>query len=143
MLWSEFVDNTKCKVTEHNFEIYKALESLYMLVEDMPKSEIYQIGKRCVDNSLTVEEIKNLQKIKDNKTSLEMQLDMLHEDRDRLDECCAKLKGTTEYSLYEYYRKMAKSVRTRLKEVEVEYKTMLSLCKPELKQIKENPEMFT
>ena len=53
MLYSEFVENTGCKETDYNYNIYKRLEVLYMNDETITKQEIYEYGKKLVDNSLT------------------------------------------------------------------------------------------
>lgn len=56
MLYSEFVLGTGCKENDHNYEVYKNLEIMYMN-SDMSKAEIYEYGKKLVDNSKTEEEI--------------------------------------------------------------------------------------
>lgn len=56
MLYSEFVEGTGCKQNDHNYQVYKNLEVMYMN-SDMPKQEIYEYGKKLVDNSKTPEEI--------------------------------------------------------------------------------------
>ena len=57
MLYSEFVENTGCKENEHNYKIYKDLEVMYMN-SDISKAEIYEYGKKLVDNSKSPEQIK-------------------------------------------------------------------------------------
>ena len=57
MLYSEFVENTGCKETDYNYNIYKRLEILYMNDETITKQEIYEYGKKLVDNSLTEKQI--------------------------------------------------------------------------------------
>ena len=57
MLWSEFVTGTGCKDSEHNYKVYKDLEVMYMN-SDMSKSEIYEYGKKLVDNSKSESELK-------------------------------------------------------------------------------------
>lgn len=56
MLYSEFVAGTGCKETEHNYNVYKDLEIMYMN-SDMSKQEIYEYGKKLVDNSKTEKEL--------------------------------------------------------------------------------------
>ena len=56
MLYSEFVAGTGCKETEHNYKVYKDLEIMYMN-SDMSKQEIYEYGKKLVDNSKTEKEL--------------------------------------------------------------------------------------
>ena len=56
MLYSEFVEGTGCKENEHNYKVYKNLEIMYMN-SDMSKQEIYEYGKKLVDNSKSEKEI--------------------------------------------------------------------------------------
>lgn len=56
MLYSEFVEGTGCRDTEHNYEVYKDLEVMYMN-SDMSKEKIYEYGKKLVDNSKTEKEL--------------------------------------------------------------------------------------
>ena len=56
MLYSEFVQGTGCKETDHNFKIYQDLEILYMN-SNLSKQEIYEYGKKLVDNSKTPAEL--------------------------------------------------------------------------------------
>ena len=57
MLYSEFVENTGCKETDYNYQIYKRLEILYMNCDDITKAEIYEYGRKLVDNSLTEKQL--------------------------------------------------------------------------------------
>lgn len=50
MLYDEFIEGTKCKDNEHNYKVYKNLEIMYMN-SNMSKAEIYEYGKKLVDNS--------------------------------------------------------------------------------------------
>lgn len=57
MLWSEFVEGTGCKDNEKNYKVYKDLEIMYMN-SDLTKAEIYEYGKKLVDNSKSEAELK-------------------------------------------------------------------------------------
>lgn len=57
MLYSEFVENTGCKETEYNYRVYKSLEALYMENDKLTKQDIYNTGKKLVDNSKSEEQI--------------------------------------------------------------------------------------
>ena len=57
MLYSEFVQGTGCRETDHNYKVYKDLEIMYMN-SDMSKEQIYEYGKKLVDNSKTEAELK-------------------------------------------------------------------------------------
>jgi len=50
MMYSEFIEGTGCKQNEHNFKVFQNLEIMYMN-SDMSKTEIYEYGKKLVDNS--------------------------------------------------------------------------------------------
>ena len=56
MLYSEFAENTGCRDNEHNHEVFRNLEVMYMNT-DMTKAEIYEYGKKLVDNSKTEREL--------------------------------------------------------------------------------------
>lgn len=56
MMYSEFVEGTGCKENQHNYEVFKNLEVMYMNTE-MSKADIYEYGKKLVDNSKSPEEI--------------------------------------------------------------------------------------
>ena len=55
MMYSEFVIGTGCKENNHNYNIFIKLEDLYMN-SDITKEEVYEFGKKLVDNSETEEE---------------------------------------------------------------------------------------
>lgn len=61
-MYSEFVENTGCKQNEHNYKVFQNLEAMYMNTE-MTKEEIYEYGKKLVDNSKSKEEIETERKI--------------------------------------------------------------------------------
>lgn len=64
MLYSEFIEGTGCKDNEKNYKVYKDLEIMYMN-SNMSKSEIYEYGKKLVDNSKTEKELQLEQEIKE------------------------------------------------------------------------------
>lgn len=57
MMYSEFAEAVGCRVNAHNYEVFRNLEIMYMN-SDMSKAEIYEYGKKLVDNSKTEEELK-------------------------------------------------------------------------------------
>lgn len=63
MMYSEFVAGTGCKENDYNYEVFKRLEVMYMNT-DMSKDEIYEYGKKLVDNSKSEEQIKFEEEIK-------------------------------------------------------------------------------
>lgn len=56
MLYSEFVAGTGCKENDHNYKVYKDLEVMYTN-SDLSKQDIYEYGKKLVDNSKSEEQI--------------------------------------------------------------------------------------
>lgn len=50
MLYNEFIEGTGCKDNRHNYKVYKDLEIMYMN-SDMTKAEVYEYGKKLVDNN--------------------------------------------------------------------------------------------
>lgn len=58
MLFSEFQENTGCKDNAYNHTLYKRLELIYMSDDSISKAEIYDMGKKLMDNSKTEEEIR-------------------------------------------------------------------------------------
>ena len=50
MLYNEFIEGTGCRDNEYNYKVYKDLEVMYMN-SDLSKTEIYEYGKKLVDNS--------------------------------------------------------------------------------------------
>ena len=56
MMYSEFVQGTGCKLTEHNYKVFLDLEAMYMHTA-LTKEEIYEYGKKLVDNSKTEAEL--------------------------------------------------------------------------------------
>ena len=64
MMYSEFIEGTGCKDNEHNYKVYKDLELMYMNSDTLSKADIYEYGKKLVDNSKTAEQIEFENKIK-------------------------------------------------------------------------------
>ena len=56
MLYDEFLAGTGCRDNTDNYKVYKDLEILYMNSE-LSKQEIYEYGKKLVNNALTAQQI--------------------------------------------------------------------------------------
>jgi len=56
MMYSEFVENTGCRDNDYNREVFRKLEIVYMNDESMSKAEVYEWGKKLVNNDLTDEQ---------------------------------------------------------------------------------------
>lgn len=85
MMYSEFVEGTGCKENQHNYEVFKNLEAMYMNTE-MSKAEIYEYGKKLVDNSKSPEEIALENEIKNEIESLKHDLEWLRMQKIRYEE---------------------------------------------------------
>lgn len=57
MMYSEFAEAVGCKDNDHNHKVFRDLEIMYMN-SDMSKAEIYEYGKKLVDNSKSEAELK-------------------------------------------------------------------------------------
>lgn len=64
MLYNEFIDGTQCKDNPHNYEVYKRLEIIYMNDDTVSKADIYEYGKKLVDNSPSEKEVAFRESIK-------------------------------------------------------------------------------
>lgn len=84
MMYSEFVEGTGCKQTTFNYNVFLALEEIYMN-SDLTKEEIYAIGKMRVDNSETEAERLAREEIETAIAEMQERLDWLT-DRIRLEE---------------------------------------------------------
>lgn len=82
MLYNEFIEGTGCKDTEKNYKVYKDLEVMYMNSE-MSKAEIYEYGKKLVDNSKTEEEIRFEAEIKAQISEHKQMIEWLKADIER------------------------------------------------------------
>lgn len=85
MLYSEFVEGTGCRENDHNYKVYKDLEVMYMN-SDMSKQEIYEYGKKLVDNSDTPEQIELKERIKAEIALLQEELKRYRAEAKRYDE---------------------------------------------------------
>lgn len=56
MMYSEFAEAVGCKDNDHNHKVFRDLEIMYMN-SDMSKAEIYEYGKKLVDNSKSEAEL--------------------------------------------------------------------------------------
>jgi len=65
MLYDEFVQGTGCKLNDHNYQVYKRLELMYMADDTITKEEIYEYGKKLVDNSKSEAELEVERQVKE------------------------------------------------------------------------------
>jgi len=121
MLYNEFVEGTGCKDNEHNYQVYKNLEVMYMN-SDMSKAEIYEYGKKLVDNSKSEAELKLEAEVKEEIEGLKADIEwykqeigyrkamvelwMESEDKDMI---------KAERNMIKYYRDAMKSAKARIR----------------------------
>ena len=79
MLYYEFIEGTGCKDNATNYKVYKDLEIMYMN-SDMSKSEIYEYGKKLVDNSKSEAEIEAEEKVKAEIKAIKAEIEELKEN---------------------------------------------------------------
>lgn len=79
MLYDEFIEGTGCAQNEHNYKVYKDLEILYMN-SDLTKAEIYEYGKKLVDNSKSPKQIEFENNIKAQIADLKADLKKYQDD---------------------------------------------------------------
>lgn len=84
MLYSEFIEGTGCRVNPHNYEVYKKLECLYMNWDgDITKQEIYEMGKKLVDNGLTEEQKQHNREIDEKVAEYKREIEWRKDEVDR------------------------------------------------------------
>ena len=86
MLYTEFIEGTGCRDNDHNYKIYKQLELIYMNDESVTKSDIYEYGKKLVDNSKPQEVIDLENRILSDIESDKQQIKELTADIERMKE---------------------------------------------------------
>ena len=62
MLYAEFLEGTGCNDNAYNYGVYKDLEIIYMNNEDKTKNDIYEMGKKLVNNEYKSPEIIELER---------------------------------------------------------------------------------
>ena len=94
MLYDEFVENTGCRQTDYNYQIYKRLELIYMNDNTVTKEEIYEYGKKLVDNSLTKEQLKWNEDIDEQIVEIKQRIESGKDDIERYKANLEWSKGT-------------------------------------------------
>jgi hypothetical protein len=83
-MYTEFIEGTGCKENEHNYKVYKDLEVMYMN-SDLTKQEIYEYGKKLVDNSKSEAEIAFEKEIDEQIVHIKRDIDLNKKRIDSLD----------------------------------------------------------
>ena len=123
MMYNEFVNGTGCKENEYNYKVYENLEILYMN-SDMSKEEIYEYGKKLVDNSKSEVEIEAENKIKEEiayyKDRLEAAKKWRNEYRENYEFWKAendKELAKNNYNIFKQYRDECSQLRGIIREL--------------------------
>ena len=128
MMYSEFAEGTGCRDNAHNHEVFRRLEILYM-ESDLSKEEIYEMGKKLVDNSKSEEQLKLESEINAEIAELKEQLNTTKADIDYYQREAEKYKGMGFFEVTEadrwwldtcksrlkYYKGEAKAIRNKIK----------------------------
>lgn len=108
MMYCEFVAGTGCADNAHNYGVFKNLEVMYMN-SDMTKAEIYEYGKKLVDNSKSAETVKLENELKA----------QIAESKARIADCKRFLdyyKCMNDRNMVRYYQSEIKAERRRIAE---------------------------
>ena len=116
MLYSEFVENTGCKETDYNYQIYKNLEIMYMN-SDIPKSAIYEYGKKLVDNSKTEAEIEFESQINAEIARHKSQIESYKKDLEYENYMLSIANNAAHKSTIKYIKEAIKTERRKIKEL--------------------------
>lgn len=108
MLFSEFQQGTGCKDNAHNHQIYERLELMYMADDAITKEEIYEYGKKLVDNSKSEEELALEAQINSEIASYKEQIKQLKEYLASCKEAVAEAIGAEDKMYYRIYVKRYK-----------------------------------
>lgn len=110
MLYNEFIEGTGCKDNEHNYQIYKRLELMYMADDSITKAEIYEYGKKLVDNSKSQKQTEFEEGIKRQIANYKQ---LIEQDKRMLD----YYKAVDDKVMVAYNRNEIKGYRARIREL--------------------------
>lgn len=113
MLYDEFIQGTGCKQNDHNYKVYKDLEILYMN-SDLSKAEIYEYGKKLVDNSKSPEVIEIENKWKAEIAQLKEQLKEFQAEAKRYMEFYKEDKDTYWKGQANWQKELARTTRNKI-----------------------------
>lgn len=122
MLYSEFIQGTGCKDNEKNYKVYKDLEVMYMN-SDLSKDEIYEYGKKLVDNSKSEAELRAEARIKEEIANWKKQIEYYKDeiewkkmliDENPITETDIELNKDCK-RMIKYYKEQIKDIRSRVR----------------------------
>ena len=119
MLYNEFVENTGCKENDHNYKLYKRLEIIYMNDDSITKAEIYEMGKKLMDNSKSEEQIRREAEI---KADIESHKETIKTYRKEIKYYQSLIPSETDYQFLRHYKSSIKWRREDIKRLNSEIK---------------------
>ena len=115
MMYSEFVAGTGCKDNEHNYKVFQNLEVMYMH-SDMTKDEIYEYGKKLVDNSKSEAELKVEAEIKAQIEEHKARIATLREWIKQNEEMLGYWKANMNKEMIAFYRNPIKNWKEEIRQ---------------------------
>lgn len=116
MMYSEFVQGTGCKENEHNYKVFKNLEVMYMNT-DMSNQEIYEYGKKLVDNSKSERELKFEAEVKERIETLKAEIESEKSYIEWKQELLDIYNRDGDKEMAKLYRNTIKNAKERIKEI--------------------------
>lgn len=113
MMYSEFIQGTGCKENDHNYKVFKNLEIMYMN-SDMSKAEIYEYGKKLVDNSKSEAELKLEAEIKERIAGLKAEIESEKSYIEWKTELMNYAKENGDTADVKFYKSIIKSCQQRI-----------------------------
>lgn len=103
MLYSEFLEGTKARANESNYEVYKAFEGVYVTIGTITKAEVYKMAKPWVNRVVTEDEQKYNKKIQEN---IEYDNDMIEVYQSNIDYYTRQLCYSNNAKEVRHYRNL-------------------------------------
>ena len=121
MMYSEFAEATGCKDNAHNHEVFRNLEIMYMN-SDMTKEQIYEYGRKLVDNSKSKAELKLEAELKEEIESNKHMIELYKKDIEWKQELIKADPYATEWikdckNSIKYYREQIRFHRNKIREL--------------------------
>lgn len=95
-MYSEFIEGTCCKDNQHNYEVFKNLEVMYMN-SDMTKEQVYEYGRQLVNNEKSAEQIELEKEIEAEIEQHKRQIEYWKSEIAWKEQCIAMADGDQEW----------------------------------------------
>lgn len=114
MLYEEFLIGTGCKMNEHNYKVYKDLEVMYMN-SDISKEQVYEYGKKLVNNDKSQAELEFENKIKADIKACKLEIKRINEDVKKYKEYLAEAKEAGSEFMEDTWKGLIKTSKDEVK----------------------------